>query len=144
MATNPYAGLTNLIGMTLRADAQQDMLRFREEDLDFRRGVAEQDRLLREETNRISEIRANASKVAADVAQSKEQREIEEANLQARETYAYQTLNVFSGRKFNGEFYIDDNGNLNEEVFAAALSAGEDIAKSGHIMESTEVTFLAN
>ena len=129
MATNPYAGLTNLIGMTLRADAQQDMLRFREEDLDFRRGVAEQDRLLREETNRISEIRANASKVAADVAQSKEQREIEEANLQARETYAYQTLNVFSGRKFNGEFYIDDNGNLNEEVFAAALSAGEDIAK---------------
>ena len=100
MATNPYAGLTNLIGMTLRADAQQDMLRFREEDLDFRRGVAEQDRLLREETNRISEIRANASKVAADVAQSKEQREIEEANLQARETYAYQTLNVFSGRKF--------------------------------------------
>ncbi len=129
MATNPYAGLTSLVGMALRADAQKDTMRFREEDLAFRKQQAADSLAVDNERNRIAEITATTNQTLADIDKQRLDNEIKGDEREASERYANNVLQLFGGAKFNGELYIDDNGNLKEDVFEKAFAAGEDIAR---------------
>ena len=129
MATNPYAGLTSLVGMALRADAQKDTMRFREEDLTFRKQQAADRLAVDQERNRISEINAIANQTLAGIDKQRIENETRDDVREARELYANNAMQIFTGAKFNGDFYLDDNLNLKEDVFEKAYAAGEDIAR---------------
>ena len=62
--------------MALRADAQKDTMRFREEDLAFRKQQAADSLAVDNERNRIAEITATTNQTLADIDQQRLDNEI--------------------------------------------------------------------
>ena len=122
MATNPYGGLTSMIGMMLRADQQEQLLEFRQDDLDFRREEAQKNRDFENRRLGILETRNKVDQDQLEINQQVEEDRQKVSEMGFRNLEASKLVKQYVGVDVNGIPLIDPStGRLDTNAIIKGL-----------------------